>query len=178
MLAQYFPPGQTSNHGRYLLPWLEMVPRGVGGFWDIGICFDDLWLRLLLWNGSAQLPTLLSYCKFGQSASQPDTIFGNPGLMLKDWGLVQILPHWTHWAVEYIDTLSKSEDGAPFFLYCPLTGLHTPIPNCTFPWVHQQQAGGCVWQLCLSDRLASWPGDGSSRAKQPNRKYVADFYQW
>ena len=117
MLAQYFPPGQTSNHGRYLLPWLEMVPRGVGGFWDIGICFDDLWLRLLLWNGSAQLPTLLSYWKFGQSASQPDTIFGNPGLMLKDWGLVQILPHWTHWSVEYIDTLSKSEDGAPFFLY-------------------------------------------------------------
>ena len=118
-------------------------------YWDM---LDDLWLRLLLWNGSAQLPTLLSYWKFGQSASQPDTIFGNPGLMLKDWGLVQILPHWTHWAVEYIDTLSKSEDGAPFFLYFPLTGLHTPIPNCSFPWVHQQKAGGCVWQLCLSDR--------------------------
>jgi len=78
---------------------------------------------------------------------KPGTMFGNPGLMLEGWDLVQILPTLTKKAVEYVETSAKTPD-KPFFLYFPLTSPHTPIvPAPEFKgksgagdygdWVHQ-----------------------------------------
>jgi len=57
---------------------------------------------------------------------KPNTMFGNPGLMLEGWDLVQILPTLTKKAVAYVETAAKTPD-KPFFLYFPLTSPHTPI---------------------------------------------------
>jgi len=57
--------------------------------------------------------------------AKPDSIYGVPGVMLKDWDLVQILPGLEQKAVQYIHEKAKSD--RPFFLYFPLTAPHTPI---------------------------------------------------
>ena len=78
---------------------------------------------------------------------KPGTMFGNPGLMLEGWDLVQILPTLTKKAVAYVEAAAKTPD-KPFFLYFPLTSPHTPIvPAPEFKsksgagdfgdWVHQ-----------------------------------------
>jgi arylsulfatase A-like enzyme len=78
---------------------------------------------------------------------KPSTMFGNPGLMLEGWDLVQILPTLTKKAVAYVEAAAKTPD-KPFFLYFPLTSPHTPIvPALEFKgksgagdfgdWVHQ-----------------------------------------
>jgi len=78
---------------------------------------------------------------------KPNTMFGNPGLMLEGWDLVQILPTLTKRAVACVEAAAKTPD-KPFFLYFPLTSPHTPIvPAPEFKgksgagdygdWVHQ-----------------------------------------
>ncbi len=61
------------------------------------------------------------------SIPKPDTIYGNPGMMLPGWKLEDILPTLTKKAVRYIDDYAKSQSGNPFFLYFASTAPHTPI---------------------------------------------------
>ncbi len=62
------------------------------------------------------------------SVLKPDSIFGNPGIMLEKWDLYKVLPEIEKRVVNYISKMSSSEK--PFFLYLPLTAPHTPIaPN-------------------------------------------------
>ncbi|MBE0652441.1 MAG: arylsulfatase [Bacteroidales bacterium] len=61
------------------------------------------------------------------SIPKPDTIFGDPGLMLPGWKLVDILPTLAKKAVSYIDNFAKSKRDKPFFLYFASTAPHTPI---------------------------------------------------
>jgi len=62
------------------------------------------------------------------SAVKPDSMFGNPGVMLPGWDLEAVLPEITRRAAAYIE----QADG-PFFLYFPLTAPHTPIaPTAEF----------------------------------------------
>ena len=58
---------------------------------------------------------------------KPDTIYGNPGMMLPGWKLEDILPTLTKKAVNYIDNYSKQNNDKPFFLYFASTSPHTPI---------------------------------------------------
>ena len=58
---------------------------------------------------------------------KPDTIYGNPGMMLPGWKLEDILPTLTKKAVSYIDNYSKQNNDKPFFLYFASTSPHTPI---------------------------------------------------
>jgi arylsulfatase A-like enzyme len=61
------------------------------------------------------------------SIPKPDTIFGDPGMMLPGWKLEDILPVLTKKAVSYIDDYSKSKREKPFFMYFASTAPHTPI---------------------------------------------------
>ncbi len=61
------------------------------------------------------------------SIPKPDTIYGNPGMMLPGWKLEDILPTLTKKAVSYIDNFAKSKSDKPFFLYFASTAPHTPI---------------------------------------------------
>jgi len=56
---------------------------------------------------------------------KPDSLFGEKGLMVKDWSLEQVMPEITRKAISYIN--KASEQGQPFFLYFPLTAPHDPI---------------------------------------------------
>ena len=58
---------------------------------------------------------------------KPDTIYGNPGMMLPGWKLEDILPTLTKKAVNYIDNYTKQNKDKPFFLYFASTSPHTPI---------------------------------------------------
>ncbi len=58
---------------------------------------------------------------------KPDTVYGNPGLMLPGWKLEDILPTLTKKAVNYIDNYTKVKNDKPFFLYFTSTSPHTPI---------------------------------------------------
>ncbi len=58
------------------------------------------------------------------TVEKPKEMFGNPGLMLPDWDLTQVMPTITEKAVDYIRTADSDK---PFFLYFPLTAPHTPI---------------------------------------------------
>ncbi|MCP4311731.1 MAG: arylsulfatase [Bacteroidetes bacterium] len=61
------------------------------------------------------------------SIPKPDTVYGNPGMMLPGWKLEEILPTLTKKAVTYIDAHAKSKNDKPFFLYFASTAPHTPI---------------------------------------------------
>jgi arylsulfatase A len=74
------------------------------------------------------------------TALKPETMFGNPGVMLEGWDLVKILPGLTTRAVEYIETHADGANGDPFFLYFPLTGPHTPIAPAP-EFIGKSQAG-------------------------------------
>jgi hypothetical protein len=72
------------------------------------------------------------------SILKPDSIYGNPGIMLENWNLYKVLPEIEKRVVNYISDMSSSED--PFFLYLPLTAPHTPIaPNKEY--IGKSQAG-------------------------------------
>ena len=58
---------------------------------------------------------------------KPDTIYGNPGLMLPGWKLEDILPTLATKAVNYIDEFAAQKNDRPFFLYFTSTSPHTPI---------------------------------------------------
>jgi arylsulfatase A-like enzyme len=65
------------------------------------------------------------------SVAKPDEMFGHPGPMLPGWKLEGILPGLASKASEWIRTESRGDK--PFFLYLPLTSLHTPIsPSAEF----------------------------------------------
>jgi arylsulfatase A-like enzyme len=72
------------------------------------------------------------------SMEKPDSMYGNPGIMLEGWKLEEVMPALTRKAVEYIkagagEGLFKKERDKPFFLYFPLTAPHTPIaPTADF----------------------------------------------
>ena len=72
------------------------------------------------------------------SMDKPDTMYGNPGIMLEGWKLEEVMPALTRKVVEYIkagagEGLFKKERDRPFFLYFPLTAPHTPIaPTADF----------------------------------------------
>jgi arylsulfatase A len=71
----------------------------------------------------AEIPTVL----------KPASMYGHPGLMLPDWSLEAMIPEFTRRAVDYIEDRARREDGAPFFLYFPLTSPHSPVvPNEAF----------------------------------------------
>jgi len=57
--------------------------------------------------------------------AKPTSMYGVPGIMLKDWDLYKVLPEIEKRAVNYINRESKSDNS--FFLYLPLTAPHTPI---------------------------------------------------
>ena len=69
---------------------------------------------------------------------KPSTMFGNPGPMLKNWNLEDVMPALTRKAVDYIHAKPgqgrfRREQDRPFFLYMPLTAPHTPIaPTAKF----------------------------------------------
>ena len=56
---------------------------------------------------------------------KPEEMFGNPGPMVQDWDLADVMPAITAKAVEFIE--KRSQDESPFFLYFSLTAPHTPI---------------------------------------------------
>jgi len=66
---------------------------------------------------------------------KPKGMFGCPGPMLEGWKLEGILPGLMTQAVGYLDAKGgktanaafRQTQGAPFFLYMPLTAPHTPI---------------------------------------------------
>ncbi|MBI2440562.1 MAG: arylsulfatase [Lentisphaerae bacterium] len=73
------------------------------------------------WFENAQVTAVPSVVK-------PDSMYGNPGLMIPDWSLKAVVPQLTRRAVTLIETASE-----PFFLYFPLTSPHAPIvPNKPF----------------------------------------------
>ena len=85
------------------------------------------------------------------SVPKPKGMFGCPGPMLEGWKLEGILPGLMRKAVAYIDAKGgKAHNpafgqtkGAPFFLYVPLTGPHTPIaPAAEFKGKTQAGAYG------------------------------------
>ena len=55
---------------------------------------------------------------------KPKTMFGNKGVMLKDWQLDAVMPTITDRAVKYVNQQTAQK---PFFLYYSLTAPHTPI---------------------------------------------------
>ncbi len=57
------------------------------------------------------------------SIDKPDSIYGNPGIMMEGWDLSAVMPALARKAVEYI----RAGRDTPFFLYFPLTAPHTPI---------------------------------------------------
>jgi arylsulfatase A len=59
------------------------------------------------------------------TVEKPRSMYGVPGLMLKDWDLLTVLPQLEKRAVAHIR--KRAMTGSPFFLYFPLTGPHTPI---------------------------------------------------
>jgi len=66
------------------------------------------------------------------SMMKPDTMYGNPGIMVEGWKLEEVMLALTRKAMEYIkagagEGLFKREQDKPFFLYFPLTAPHTPI---------------------------------------------------
>jgi arylsulfatase A-like enzyme len=61
------------------------------------------------------------------SVPKPDTMYGNPGMMLPGWKLEDILPTLADKAVSYIDNYARSKSDKPFFLYFSSTAPHTPI---------------------------------------------------
>jgi arylsulfatase A len=66
------------------------------------------------------------------SMEKPDSMYGNPGIMVEGWDLSAVMPALTRKVVEYIkagagEGLFKKERDKPFFLYFPLTAPHTPI---------------------------------------------------
>ena len=66
------------------------------------------------------------------SMEKPDSMYGNPGIMVEGWDLSAVMPALTRKVVEYIkagagEGLFKREQDKPFFLYFPLTAPHTPI---------------------------------------------------
>lgn len=79
---------------------------------------------------------------------KPDSMYGNPGIMLEGWDLSAVMPALTRKAVEYIrsgagEGLFKKEQDKPFFLYFPLTAPHTPIaPTVNFQGTSQAGAYG------------------------------------
>ncbi|MHC4441405.1 MAG: sulfatase family protein [Planctomycetota bacterium] len=58
---------------------------------------------------------------------KPDSMHGQPGIMLKGWQLDAVMPAITRKAVDYIDNRAKDAPAQPFFLYFALTAPHTPI---------------------------------------------------
>ncbi len=82
------------------------------------------------------------------SIDKPDTMYGNPGIMLEGWKLEEVMPALTRKAVEYIkagagEGLYKRDRDKPFFLYFPLTAPHTPIaPTVDFQGKSQAGAYG------------------------------------
>ena len=67
---------------------------------------------------SAQIASVLGKKEGGKKT-------GKQGLAVPGWSLEAILPTITDKACEYIGKQAKS--GSPFFLYFPLTSVHTPI---------------------------------------------------
>ncbi len=66
------------------------------------------------------------------SLEKPDSMYGNPGIMVDGWKLEEVMPALTRKVVEYIkdeagEGLFKRNRNKPFFLYFPLTAPHTPI---------------------------------------------------
>jgi arylsulfatase A-like enzyme len=62
---------------------------------------------------------------------KPDSMYGHPGFMVKDWSLEDVVPSLTEKAVGYIK--NKASMKQPFFLYFALTSPHVPIaPNKKF----------------------------------------------
>lgn len=82
------------------------------------------------------------------SLMKPDTMYGNPGVMVEGWNLEEVMPALTRKAVEYIkagagEGLFKRDRDKPFFLYFPLTAPHTPIaPTADFRGKSQAGAYG------------------------------------
>ena len=72
------------------------------------------------------------------SMMKPDTMYGNPGIMVEGWNLEEVMPALTLKVVEYIkagagEGIFKRKQDKPFFLYFPLTAPHTPIaPTADF----------------------------------------------
>lgn len=65
------------------------------------------------------------------TAQKPADQYGHPGASIPGWSLEQMVPEFTHRAVEYIESQSSAEK--PFFLYLPLTSPHSPVvPNEEF----------------------------------------------
>lgn len=57
------------------------------------------------------------------NVAKPDAMFGWPGPMTPAWRLEGVLPEVTRRAVKFV----QDNSAAPYFLYLPLTGPHTPI---------------------------------------------------
>jgi arylsulfatase A-like enzyme len=84
------------------------------------------------------VPNYPPYCFFENNRTvgipayyKPDSMYGHPGLMAKDWSLEAVVPTITARAVDFIR--EKAGNNNPFFLYFALTSPHVPIaPNATF----------------------------------------------
>ncbi len=69
---------------------------------------------------------------------KPESMFGLPGPMVNGWDLTAVMPTLATKAVEFIHAKGgevpyNKVDGAPFFLYLPLTAPHAPIaPTAEF----------------------------------------------
>lgn len=83
-------------------------------------------------SGSLDMPPYV-YVENNRITAAPDRVtvnvddkgFWREGPTGSDFDHVQVLPHLTHKAVEYIH--AQSNTGEPFFLYFPLPAPHTPI---------------------------------------------------
>ena len=60
---------------------------------------------------------------------KPESMYGCPGPMAKDWKLDEVMPKITEKAVQYIHAHAQAAKSPkkPFFLYFSLTAPHTPI---------------------------------------------------
>ena len=67
---------------------------------------------------------------------KPPEMYGEPGRMCAGWKFEKMIPELTRRAVELVTeqgTAQAAGEGAPFFLYVPLTSPHSPIvPNEQF----------------------------------------------
>ncbi len=72
------------------------------------------------------------------TTQKPETMFGWPGPMTPGWRLENVLPEITRRAVKWVG--ERAKDPAPYFLYFPMTGPHTPIAPDD-PFLGKSKAG-------------------------------------
>ena len=59
--------------------------------------------------------------------TKPTTMYGHPGVMIKDWKLENVMLGIIKRTTHVISEKAKESETKPFFIYIALTAPHTPI---------------------------------------------------